>query len=217
MITSLPPFTSSAGWRIDFRYSNGFCRGAPHSPIASIWAGATFSLTSGSRALGAQPEALEELAAGGLALLGLREMHAKPEMIGLVIGGAEDFLRLRRERGHALATARAGADQDQPPHEVGRLKGDFLRDKAADRKAEHIDFRQSQRLDERHRVGAHLRDPGGHFAGGAGYAGVVEQDDFAIGETIGHGRIPMVHGAGEVLVEDQRHAGSIAKSSIGKA
>jgi len=64
-------------------------------------------------------------------------------MIGLVIGGAEDFLRLWRERGHALPTARASADQNQSPHEVGRLKGDFLRDKAADRKPEHIDFRQS--------------------------------------------------------------------------
>jgi len=37
----------------------------------------------------------------------------------------------------------AGADQHQLPDEVGRLKRDFLRDKAADRKAEHIDFRQS--------------------------------------------------------------------------
>src|SRR5260370_14495975 len=66
----------------------------------------------GIAALGAQPEALEELAAGGLALLGLREMHAKPKMIGLVIGGAEDFLRLRRERRHILGTATAGADQN---------------------------------------------------------------------------------------------------------
>jgi hypothetical protein len=27
----------------------------------------------------------------------------------------------------------------------------------------------------------------------------------------------MVHGAGEVLVEDERHAGCIAKAAIGKA
>src|SRR5258708_7419502 len=105
--------------------------------------GYDFLVDLGIAVLGAQPEALEELAARGLALLGLREMHAKPKMIGLVIGGAEDFLGLWRERGHALATARAGAYQDQAPHEVGRLKGDLLRDKAADRKAEHIDFRQS--------------------------------------------------------------------------
>ena len=93
--------------------------------------------------LGAEPEALEELAARSLALFRLREMHAKPEMIRLVIGGAEDFLRLWRKCGHALATARAGTHQDQSPYQVGRLKGDFLRDKAADRKAERIDFRQS--------------------------------------------------------------------------
>src|SRR5260370_13230646 len=49
MITSLLPLITSVGWRIDFRYSNGFSRGAPHLLIAPIWAGATFSLTSGSR------------------------------------------------------------------------------------------------------------------------------------------------------------------------
>src|SRR5258708_36586061 len=72
--------------------------------------GCDFLVALGIAVLGAQPEALEELAARSLALLGLREMHAEPEMIGLVIGGAEDFLRLWRERGHALATTRASAD-----------------------------------------------------------------------------------------------------------
>jgi len=36
-----------------------------------------------------------------------------------------------------------GTDQDQPSYQVGRLKGDFLRNEAADRKPEHIDLRQS--------------------------------------------------------------------------
>ena len=49
MITSLSPLTTSVGWRIDFRYSNGFSRGVPHLVMASICAGATFSSTSGSR------------------------------------------------------------------------------------------------------------------------------------------------------------------------
>jgi hypothetical protein len=75
--------------------------------MAWIWAGATFSFSSGSAVLGAEPEALEELAAGSLAPGGVREMRAKPKMIRLVTGGADDFLRLRRERGHALATAHA--------------------------------------------------------------------------------------------------------------
>src|ERR1700730_1124271 len=155
MITSLPPFTTSAGWRIDFRYSNGFSRGAPFADRLDL-GGRDFLGDLGIAVLGAQPEALEELVACSPALLGPREVHAKPKMIGLVIGAAEDFLRLWRERSHALATARAGADQDQAPHEVGRLKGDLLHDKAADRKAEHIDLRQSQRLDKRRRVGPHL-------------------------------------------------------------
>src|SRR3984893_16121826 len=145
MITSLLPFTTSVGCRIDFRYSNGFSCGAPHLPIASICAGAAFSFTSGSR-------------------FSVRSRkRVNPKMIRIVIGGAEDFLRLWSERSHALAAARAGADQYEAPDEIGGLKCDFLRDKAADRKAEHIDFRQSQRIDEGHRVGAHFLERGGHL------------------------------------------------------
>src|SRR5258705_4992799 len=54
-----------------------------------------FLVNLGIAVLATQPEPLEELAARSLALLGAREVHAKPKMIGLVIGGAEDFLRLR--------------------------------------------------------------------------------------------------------------------------
>jgi hypothetical protein len=50
----------------------------------------------------------------------------------ILIGGAEDFLRFWSERSHALAAAQAGADQHEAPDEIGGLKCDFLRDKAAD-------------------------------------------------------------------------------------
>src|ERR1700722_5622155 len=94
--------------------------------------GSDFLVDLGIAVLGAQPEALEELTARSLAPLGLREMHAKPKMIGMVIGGAEDFLGLWRERSHALAAARAGAAQNQASDEIGSLQGDFLGDKATD-------------------------------------------------------------------------------------
>src|ERR1700731_4432278 len=108
-----------------------------------------FFVDLGIAILGAQAKAFEELTACSLTFLGSREVYAKPKMIRFVISGAEDFLRLRREGRHAFAAARAGADEDQPPHEVGRLKGDLLCDKPANRKSEHIDLRQSQRLDKR--------------------------------------------------------------------
>ena len=111
--------------------------------------GRNFPVHLGIAVLAAKPEALEELTSCSLALLGMRKVHAKPKMIEIVIGGAEDFLRLWSERSHALAAARAGADQHEAPDEIGGLKCDFLRDKAADRKAEHIDLRQSQRLVKR--------------------------------------------------------------------
>src|ERR1700730_7496552 len=99
--------------------------------------GRGFLVHLGIAVLGAPSEALEELASCSLALLGMRKVHVKPKMIGIVIGGAEDFLRLWSERSHALAAAQAGADHHKAPDEIGGLKCDFLRDKAADRKAEH--------------------------------------------------------------------------------
>jgi hypothetical protein len=49
-------------------------------------------------------------------------------------------------------------------------------------------------------------------------ASIVEQNDFALfGEAIGHRRIPMVHGAHEMHVEDEWHVACFAKTAIGKA
>src|ERR1700719_1239642 len=108
-----------------------------------------------------------------MTFLGSREVYAKPKMIRFVLSGAEDFLCLRREGPGAFAASRAGADEYQPPHEVGRLKGDLLCDKAANRKSEHIDLRQSQRLDKRDCVRPHLLTASRNLARAAGDAGVV--------------------------------------------
>src|SRR2546425_9937888 len=54
--------------------------------------------------------------------------------------------------------------------------------------------------------GAHFFERGRHLARAAGYARVAEQDHFSTpGQAVDHGRVPMVHGAGEVLVENQWH------------
>jgi hypothetical protein len=99
-----------------------------------------------------------------------------------------------------------------------RPAGDFLRDEAADGKAEHVDFAKTQRLDESDRVGAHFLEGGRHLSGAAGNSGIVEQDDLAVlGETIRHSRVPMVHGAGEMHVEDERHPTRLAEAAIGEA
>jgi len=95
-------------------------------PIASIWAAHL-----GIAVLTAQPEAPEEFTSCSLAVLGMRKVHVKPKMVRIALGGTEDFLRLWRERGHVLPTARAGADQYEAPDEIGGLKCDFLRDKVA--------------------------------------------------------------------------------------
>ena len=48
--------------------------------------------------------------------------------------------------------------------------------------------------------------------------GVVEQDDFpGLRQAVGHRRIPIVHCAPEVLVEDDRNASRLAEATIGEA
>ena len=96
-------------------------------------------------------------------------------MIGRVVARAEDAVAFRRPALHALAAARRGPYQHQAANKIGGRKGDFLRDKAADRKAEHVDFRQSERFDESDSVGAHFGERRRHLAGARGDAGIVEQ------------------------------------------
>jgi hypothetical protein len=51
-----------------------------------------------------------------------------------------------------------------------------------------------------------------------GNASIVEKNHLALfGETIGHRWIPMVHGAGEMLIEDERHAAGFAESAMCEA
>jgi class 3 adenylate cyclase len=51
----------------------------------------------------------------------------EPEMLGGIIGGAEDPLCYLGQRFYSLTAARTGAHQDQLANEIGRLQRDFLR------------------------------------------------------------------------------------------
>jgi hypothetical protein len=101
---------------------------------AACWEPRAKGAAAGIAVLGTQPGALEELAASSLALIG-----------PLVIGGAEDFLRLCVSVAMPSLLRGPVPTKTRRLTKVGRLKGDLLRDKAADRKAEHIDLRQSVR------------------------------------------------------------------------
>src|SRR6267143_4734966 len=171
----------------------------------------------GIAALGAPAEAFQIGAASCLAGFGWSEEDAEPQMVRRVVGSAENPLRFRSQRGHALAAARAGADQHQSADQLRRDKSQLLRHQAAEGEAEHVDLAETQRSDEGQRVGGHPFDRSRHLAGAAGDAGIVEQDDFAVpGEAVGHQRVPMVHGAAEMHVEDERHARGLAETAIGE-
>src|SRR5258706_9921932 len=164
------------------------------------------------------PESLQKLSTRGLACFRLREMDFQPELLGRIVGRAENLLRLGREGRHALTAARSGADQDEAPDEARGLNRDLLRHESTDRKAEYIDFRQPQCLDESNGIGADFLERGRNFARAAGDDGVVEQDHLALpGQAIRNRKVPMVHGAGEVLVEYERSSAGLAKATICEA
>jgi hypothetical protein len=142
-------------------------------------------------------------------------MDLQPDLLGHVVGGAEDPLCFRREGRHALAAACAGADQHQAPDELRGLQRDLLGDEAADREAEHVDLLESERRDEGDGLAAHRLERGRYLTRAARNASVVEQDHLPRRrQAVGHQRVPVVHGAGEMHVEDERHATRFAEASV---
>src|SRR2546422_4820058 len=142
MMTAWAPLITSVGCWMAFKYSYGFARGAPHLDRASIWAGATFSFTSGSRFSRRRRKRFRN-AAPAAWLVSVASKCTCCQQVRLGIGGAEDPLRLGGQRGHALAAARAGADQHQAAHQMRRGQGQRLRHGAADREAEQVHLLQT--------------------------------------------------------------------------
>src|SRR6266403_1412715 len=139
------------------------------------------------------------------------------ETLSLTSGSRSSRRRCFRFR-NSLPAARTGAHEDQLADEIGRLQRDFLRHHAADREAEDIHLGQTKCSDEGDRVGAHLLERGRDLARAARDAGVVEQDHLTVAsQAIRHRRVPIIHGARVVLVEDDRHPAGLAESAIGEA
>src|SRR5689334_13092103 len=88
--------------------------------------------------LGSRPDALEELAACGLALSRWREEDREPHQILWVVGRPEQWCDVWVELVHALAAAWARADENQSSHELGSIDGDLLRHKPAHREAKQV-------------------------------------------------------------------------------
>src|SRR5258706_7746126 len=191
----------------------------PHLPIASTWAGDTLSFTSGSRPSCrrcvrfrySRPAAWP--AADGLNLTASQTLSG-----GSWGWGAKELHCSLGYQLHSLTAARTCAIDDHPANEIGPLQSDFLHDQAADRETKYVDLLQVHRLDEGDGVGGHLFECGRDFAGAAGDARVVEQDHLAAAsQAIGHRRVPVIHGAEVVLIENERHAASLAEPAIGEA
>src|ERR1700731_3644216 len=163
--------------------------------------------------------ALQVLPSRRLARRGRTEFDREPDTLGRIVGmGTKQPPCSLGYQLHSLTTARTCAIDDHPANEIGRLQSDFLHDQAADRETKYVDLLQAQRLDEGDGVGGHLFECGRDLAGAAGDARVVEQDHLTVAsEAIRHHRVPVIHGADVVLVEDERHAAGLAESAIGEA
>src|SRR5271156_897562 len=111
----------------------------------------------------------------------------------------------------------ARADKNKSAYKIGSLNGDFLCDQATDGKAEHIDLIEAKRLDEGNRVRAHFLETGRNLAGTTGNARIIEQNHFAfLGQTVGHGGVPVIHCSQIMLIEDKWDASPVAEAAIGE-
>src|SRR6202044_145670 len=114
--------------------------------------------------------------------------------------------------------ARCGTDQDQAPHQVRAGQGDLLGDQAAHRVAGDVDRVQPERVDEADRVAGHRLYGVRHGPAGGSHAGVVEQDDLAVGgEGVAEGRVVVIQGAHEVLEKHQRGTSGNTETTVREA
>ena len=119
------------------------------------------------------------------------------------------LLKIRRiPLPHAWSRTRPRPCHHQPPHQGWRLQRNQLRNITAHGEAEDVDGREAEGADDLD----HVVGPDGEgvwdAAGGGADADVVdEQDGAACGNRIQQQRVPVVHRAAEVHVEDEGNGG----------
>jgi hypothetical protein len=114
-----------------------------------------------------------------------------------------------------LLPLRAGAGQDQAADHVGTYEDDLLSHAAAEREAEQVNHLQAQGVDEGESIPRHLGHGAGYGPGRAAHAGIVDQNDFALGgDGADQHRIPAVEAAAIAHEADQRQG---ARALVAKA
>ncbi|MGC0393563.1 hypothetical protein ABIF91_005949 [Bradyrhizobium sp. USDA 241] len=102
-----------------------------------------------------------------------------------------------------LSASWRGADEDEFPDQPFVLSCDLLGNAAAERKAQQVDLRKAEEIDEGECIPRHRSDIVRRLAGRATDPSIVECDDGAIGgKTVDDGGIPRINVAGEVLQEN---------------
>src|SRR5882762_6830012 len=77
----------------------------------------------------------------------LRKEQVQRAALDGAVRTIDDVHNLARKLLHAFAALRAGAHEEDAPHQSGRVKHELLRDHAAYRESKQIDLLQTERLD----------------------------------------------------------------------
>jgi hypothetical protein len=108
---------------------------------------------------------------------------------------------------HVAPALGAGAGQDEAAHRPGAAQDDLLGDEATQGEAEQVVAGHLEGVEEGDGVAGHLFDGAGSGAGGAGDAGVVDEDELALGgDGVDEQGVPVVQAGAVVHQADQRHA-----------
>jgi hypothetical protein len=91
--------------------------------------------------LSAREIAFQEGTAGCLALFRIREEDLEPQVLGRIVGGAENRRSLRCNVARAISrtmVTRCGSDQNELANQLGTVERDLLSNHSTDREAENV-------------------------------------------------------------------------------
>lgn len=113
-----------------------------------------------------------------------------------------------------LTRGRAG--QDQPADQIRGVESNHLRGVATHGKAQNIDLRNIQGARQSDGVVGPPRVGDGNLPATFAHPGIVELNDRTVlGQCVDQGWIPKIHGAAEVLEQQERDSGAKAQTTIG--
>src|SRR5258708_6535497 len=150
--------------------------------------------------------------------LAVARLPKEQKMLRMLVGGtclAKRVLQNGTDIRDAGAASRAGSRENDFAHQTRLLLRDDLRDEAAEREAEEIDFAKTLSAYERDRILSHLLDRFGGRASGSADPTIVEGNNVVLRRQAIHDpRIPILQHRRQMVKEHQGNTALLANFPV---